>query len=405
MAKPLTDSAVSNLHPMRGQTGWREIADGASRGLCLRLSPTGEKVWAVRHAVAGKRQRHTVGAYPAVTLSAARKRAGEYLSAARDGQSAIEVEAKVRALTMTVEQAHGEYLATIGAGLRAHTLGLKKGLFSDHIGPAIGAKLIRMIRRPDVTEAVGAVAAKGFPVQANRVFSELMALLRWCEQKGYLDGVPSVRKKDMRHVGAAKEQARRRTLSDPEIAELWAASGELGDLTGDFLRLLLLTGQRRDEVRLIRREHVDLDHALWTIPAEVYKTGVAHAVPLPDAAVAILRARWGDAATGYLLPSRKPGRPFNGAASAARRLRPRMPGRAPFTLHDLRRTVRTGLSRLGVDGETAEMVIGHLPQGISRVYNLHDRLEEKRAALSAWARHVQSILDGTSNVVQLARAG
>jgi integrase len=405
MAKPLTDSVVSNLRPARDQIGWREIADGASRGLCLRLSPTGEKVWAVRHAVAGKRQRHTVGAYPAVTLSAARKRAGEYLSAARDGQSATEVDAKVRALTMTVDLAHGEYLGVIGAGLRAHTLGLKKGLFSDHIGPAIGAKLIRMIRRPDVIETVGAVVAKGFPVQANRVFSELMALLRWCEQKGYLDGVPSVRKKEMRHVGAAKEQPRRRTLSDPEIGEVWAAAAELGELSRDYLHLLLLIGQRRDEVRLMRREHVDLDHALWTIPAEVYKTGVAHAVPLPDAAVAIIRARWGNGGPGYVLPGRDLDAPFNGAASAVRRLRPRMPDRAPFTLHDLRRTARTGLSRLGVPDETAEMVIGHLPQGVARVYNLHDRLEEKRAALSAWALHVQSIVDGTSNVVQLARFG
>lgn len=405
MAKPLTDSVVSNLRPTRGQAGWREIADGASRGLCLRVSPTGEKVWGVRHTVAGKRARYTIGAYPAVSLSAARKRAGQYLSAARDGVSASEIDAKVRALTMTVDQAHAEYLATLGPSLRDNTIGLKKGLFSDHIGPVIGAKLIRMIRRPDVTETAGAVAAKGFTVQANRVFSELMALLRWCEQKAYLDGVPTVRKKDMRRVGAAKEQPRRRTLSDPEIGEVWSTSSELGELTRDFLRLLLLTGQRRDEVRLISREHVDLDHALWTIPAELYKTGIAHAVPLPPAAVAILRTRWGGSQTGYLLSGRKSGQPFNGAASAARRLRPRMKDREPFTLHDLRRTVRTGLARLGVPDETAEMIIGHLPQGVARVYNLHDRLDEKRAALAAWGRHVQSIADGTNNLVQLARTG
>jgi integrase len=355
--------------------------------------------------VAGKRSRHTVGAYPSVTLSEARKRAGNYLSAARDGLSASEVDAKVRALTMTVQQAHTEYLEALGPSLRDHTVGLKKGLLADHIGPSIGAKLIRAIRRPDIVETVSTVAAKGFPVQANRVFSELMALLRWCEQKAYLDGVPSVRKKDMRHVGAAKEQARRRTLSDPEIGELWTESAELGDLTRDFLRLLLLLGQRRNEVRLMRREHVDLDHALWVIPAELYKTGVAHAVPLPDAAVAIIRARWGNGGPGYVLPGRNLDAPFNGAASAIRRLRPRMKDRAPFTLHDLRRTVRTGLSRLGVPDETAEMVIGHLPQGIARVYNLHDRLDEKRAALAAWARRVQAIVDGTSNVVQLTKVG
>jgi integrase len=154
----------------------------------------------------------------------------------------------------------------------------------------------------------------------------------------------------------------------------------------------------------MRREHVDLDHALWVIPAASYKTGVAHAVPLPDAAVTIIRARWDNGGPGYFLKGRNLDAPFNGAASAVRRLRARMKERAPFTLHDLRRTVRTGLSRLGVPDETAEMVLGHLPQGIARVYNLHDRLEEKRIALAAWALHVQSIADDTSNVVQLARA-
>ena len=80
-----------------------------------------------------------------------------------------------------------------------------------------------------------------------------MALLRWCDHMGYVDGVPALRKRDMRQHGAAKEQPRRRTLTDPEIGEVWAASSELGALTRDFLRLLLLTGQRRDEVRLIAR--------------------------------------------------------------------------------------------------------------------------------------------------------
>ena len=129
MAKPLTDSVVSNLKPRRGQSGWREVADRASRGLCLRVSPTGEKVWALRHMVGGERTRHTIGAYPTVTLAIARKRASEYLSAARDGLSAGEVDAKLRALRMTVIEAHAEYLKTVGVGLRASTLGLKRQLF------------------------------------------------------------------------------------------------------------------------------------------------------------------------------------------------------------------------------------------------------------------------------------
>jgi hypothetical protein len=197
MVKALTDSAVSKLGPQRGQTGWREIADGGSIGLRLRISPTSEKVWALRYVVGGKRERHTLGAYPAVALSEARKRAMEYRSAGRDGVGAAEVEARVRALTLTVKTAYVEYISAVGGGLKKRTKALKEGMFRDHIAPVIGARFVHTIRHPDIALIDSKVAAKGFAVQCNRVFSEAMAFLRWCEQKGYVDGVPALRKKDL----------------------------------------------------------------------------------------------------------------------------------------------------------------------------------------------------------------
>jgi integrase len=394
MSRALTDSVVSNLSPRRGQSGWREVSDGGCRGLCLRLSPRGEKTWAVRHMVGGARQRHTIGAYPEVSLSDARERAREYLSAAKDGMSAAEVDARTKALKLTVAAAHGEYMASFGTGLRSQTVDLKTGMFRDHIKAVIGDRLIRTVRRRDVVDVAAAVIGKGFRVQANRVFSELMAFLRWCEQIGYVDGVPSIRKKDLQAIGAAKEKARRRTLADVEIAEVWNAAAELGDSSGDFVRLLLLVGQRRDEVRLMRRDEIDLDQALWTIPGTRYKTHVDHAVPLSPAAVEIVRRRLAKGSGDYVFAARQAGQPFNGAASALRRLRRLMNNRAAFTLHDFRRTCRTTLSRLGIDEETAELVIGHLPQGMTRTYNLYDRLQERRAALEKWAELVKSLADG-----------
>src|SRR6185437_1702421 len=258
MSKPLTDSVVLHLRPKRNQADWMEISDGGCRGLCLRLSPRGEKSWAVRHLVAGKRQRHTIGAYPAVSLSGARDRAREYLAAAKEGVGAAELDARKRALTLTVRAAHEEYIGAIGAALRANTKAMKEAMFRDHIGPVIGDRLIRTVRRPDVVDVVARVIAKGFKVQANRVFSELMAFLRWCEQKGYAEGVPSVRKKDLRVVGAAVEQVRRRALADAEIAEAWLGAAKLGETTSDYIRVLLLLGQRRNEVRLMSRTELDL---------------------------------------------------------------------------------------------------------------------------------------------------
>ena len=162
----------------------------------------------------------------------------------------------------------------------------------------------------------------------------------------------------------------------------------LGATSRDFLRLLLLTGQSRDEVRLMSWAEVDMEAALWVIPASRYKTGIEHAVPLSSAVMDILRARWHDGATGYVLPGRREDQPFNGALSAIRRLRKAMANRQPFTLHDFRRTVRTGLSRLKVDPVTSELVIGHVPQGMHKVYDVYERLEERRKALEKWINFV-----------------
>lgn len=403
MVKVLTDAEVKRMTAERGTSDWREVADGGCRGLRLRISPTGEKVWALKLTVNGNRVRHTLGAYPAMSLSDARTKVREYSAEARSGVAPAEMDARLKAEKMTVVDAHKEYVGMMRGSLRESTVGLKESMFATHIEPAIGKRMIRTIRKADVIEVVAAVTSKGFQVQANRVYSELMALLRWCEHMSYIDGVPSVRKKDMRTVaGAAKEQARGRTLTEGELTAAWKAAAGLGDLTGDFLRLLMLTGQRRDEVRLMEWGEIDLESGLWTIPAAKYKTGINHCVPLSPQALAIVKARWTKGATGYVLPGRTKGKPFNGALSALRRLRTAVKGNGDFTLHDLRRTVRTGLSRLGVDEATAEMVIGHVPQGIVKVYDQHGRMEERKDALTRWADYLDRLSQG-GNVVVLAK--
>jgi integrase len=357
----------------------------------LRLSPRGEKAWALRLTVNRKREMHTLGGYPAVSLSEARRRADGYQAEARDGARPAELDARREAEAMTVAAAHARYVDALRNSLSSRTIDLKEGMFADHIEPLAGTRLVQKIRRADVVEVVDAVRSKGLAVQSNRVFSEFMALLRWAEQRGMVDGVPTFRK------FKTKEQHRGRTLTDGEIKLVWCLAVDLGELTRDFLRLLMLTGQRRDEVRLMAWDEIDLDTGLWTIPAERYKTKVVHAVALSAAALEVLRARWTERSAGtdtnggYVLPGRKPGKPFNGAASSIRRLRLALPRGGDFTIHDFRRTCRTGLSRLGVDDLTAELVIGHQPQGLKKVYDHYERMDERREALRRWAEYVLSV--------------
>lgn len=391
-SKNLTDYAIKTLRPNASQAGWKTVTDGACRGLALRLSPRGEKVWAVRHTLGDRRSYQTIGAYPSLSLADARRRAEEYQSAAREGLDAAAVEKRKRAMTMTVAEAHAEYMAGVEGGLRPSTLSLKRSIFANQVEPVIGSRQIRNIRRADVIEVVKAAAGKGHRVQANRVFSEVMALLRWCEEAEYRDGVPALRKRSMRSFGAAREVERTRVLSDDEVKAAWHASAGIGRLSRDFIRLLLLTGQRRDEVRKMAWEEVDMKEALWVIPGFRYKTHVDVSVPLSRPAMDILRARWSEGATGYVLPGRGEGKPFNGSLSAHRRLVKALPGCAPFILHDLRRTLRTGLSRLKVTQEVAELVIGHMPPHIVRVYDAYYKLDERREALELWGCHLMALV-------------
>lgn len=395
MPSVLTDAVVANMRPRKDQSAWKDISDGACRGLCLRISPQGEKVWAIRLDVGGRRVRHTLGAWPTLGLGKARERAREYLSAARECTLPAQVDARLKAASLTVTAAHADYLSAMASAIREGTVRRKRDMFAQHIGPEIGKRVVGTIRKVDIVSVVESVTAKGYRVQANRVYSEVMAFLRWCEQKDYVAGVPSLRRKDVRKVGAAKEVARDRTLSDSELRAVWGLTGSMGPLTGDFARLLLLTGQRLDEVREMTWTEIDLEAATWTIPGTRYKTGRDHVVPLSSATLAILKARWVEGAAGYVLAGTKEGQAFNGHASAMKRLRKKMglddQAADVFTWHDFRRTVRSGMSRLGVDDRTAEMVLGHLPQGIVRTYDRYNRLAEKREALEKWAVHVQRI--------------
>jgi len=396
IATPLTDYVVRTLKPQRGAKSWREVSDGGCRGLMLRLSPRGEKKWAVRATSGGERRLATLGAYPALGLADARQKAAEYLSHMRGGLRAEDLDARLNAESMTLVDLYVRYIKAVQVSLAARTITTKEAMFRAHIEPVAGKRLIRAIRRADVVEVVEAVRMKGLMIQSNRVFSEFMALLRWAEQKGFIGSVPSF------HKFKLKEQSRGRTLTEPEIKTFWCHSNDLGLLTRDFLRLLLLTGQRRDEVRLMSWEELDLDNALWKIPSARYKSRHDQVVPLSKPVLAILQAHRSEGATGYVLSGRTKGNPFNGAASAMRRLRKALPRGGDYTLHDLRRTCRTGLSRLGVDEQTAELVIGHRPQGIVKTYDIHHRLEERREALKRWAEYVLSVAgEGRKNVVPL----
>jgi integrase len=192
--------------------------------------------------------------------------------------------------------------------------------------------------------------------------------------------------------GMAREfhgQARSRILSDDELQKVWRAAEHRRDRFGALVRLLLLTGQRREKVASMKWS--DLDGATWKIPSEEREKGNAGELVLPEAALAIIGLQPRVDGNRYVFAERA-GSHLNGFSVYKSEL-DAASGVTAWRLHDLRRTARSLMSRAGVRPDIAERVLGHTIKGVEAVYDQHRYIEEKAAALSALARLVESIIN------------
>jgi integrase len=181
-------------------------------------------------------------------------------------------------------------------------------------------------------------------------------------------------------------------LADDELCAVWRAAEATPYPYGQLVRMLILTGQRRDEIAGARWGEIDLDAGLLTIGAGRMKAKAGHSVPLTPAAVEMLRGLPRFVRGDFAFSGQAGDRPFSGFSKAKARLDRATGSIAPYTLHDLRRTVRTRLSELGVAPFVAELVLAHTQQGVAKVYDLHRYDAEKRDALEKWEARLLSIV-------------
>ena len=270
----------------------------------------------------------------------------------------------------------------------------------------------RTITPREVVELLDGIVERGSPTMANRGAGILSQMFRYGVHRALVDASPV----QLLYRPGGKEKPRERALSDAELAFLLpnleqalryqTGEGKRSPRLAHALRLLLLTGQRRGELGLARWHDVTLsgDAPAWQIPAEHSKTGAPHLVPLSPAAVAEFEAlRKYAGRSEYVLPT------DDGKAAADPRLITRGLARnlerlqrlaaehkppvklEPFTVHDLRRTCRTGLARLGVAHEVAERILNHKLPAMRAVYDRHEPLAEMRAALVKWSEHLAEL--------------
>ena len=210
-------------------------------------------------------------------------------------------------------------------------------------------------------------------------------------------------------------KSRDRFLSDPEIGVVWAACEEEDYPFGDCFKLALLLGQRRDEIANIQRDHIDVEGQLWEIPRALTKSDRTHLVPLPPQALALLEGL-ANVSSRFCFTTTGNG-PIKGFSRAKLRIDATInkaragDGLEPMPawhIHDLRRTVASGLARLKVPQIVVEKIQNRSTgegAGVAGVYNRYSYMDERRAALEAWAQYVEAIISpsaGGAEVIPLA---
>jgi integrase len=385
MKRALTARSVEATKPGKVR---REIPDAHMPGLYLVVQPSGARSWAVRYRNHGRPRKHTLGGFPAVDLATARTLAGKALRAAAEGRDPGTEKAKsLAARANSVGAIAAEFIEKYSRqNNRPATVRQAERLLELHVLPHWRTRAIDSITRRDVLDLLDRITDGGKPISANRTFSAIRKMFNWCASRDIIAASPCAGVRP-----PAAEQARDRVLTDDELKLVWAAAGRVGYPFGTLAQLLILTGQRRDEVAKMQWSEVDLDKKLWTLPRERTKNDKPHDVPLSDLAVSILNAlpRLKDCSFVF---STNGETPASGYGKGKRRLDALLPAdMPPWRLHDLRRTVASGMARLGVNLPVIEKVLNHVSGsfgGIVAVYQRHEFGDEKRRALDAWANHL-----------------
>jgi integrase len=392
----LTQIAVDKLSPPK--TGRLEFFDTHLPGFGLRIADTGHKAWVVFYRIGGRQRRYTIGTlatHPKVDL--ARERAREILRDVERGNDPAEAKVAPSRQVDTVETLAAHFITRYAKPKNRSWQGTER-LLALHVLPRWGKREAASIARRDVLDLMDALVDGGLPIGANRVLAAVRKMFGWAVERDILPTSPVV---NVRAPG--RETERDRVLTDEELKKVWEGAERKGGVSGAFLKTLILTAQRRDEVSSMRWADLDLEARVWTLPREATKGDRSHEVPLSPAVIEVLTAL---PLTGaYVFSSTRGERPISGY-SKIKVAADKLAGFDDWRLHDLRRTAGTGMARGGIATSTISRVLNHKEGGVTKIYNRYGYLDEKRHALETWARKVESLVrPGPDNVLLLRGAG
>jgi integrase len=275
------------------------------------------------------------------------------------------------------------------------------------------------ISKTEAVREIDRVKANAGPIAANRVLAYGRACFNWAVRRDALASSPFAG-----IAAPARERARDRVLSADEVGAIWRATQTLGDPYGPFIRTLLLTLQRREEVASMRWDELSADLTTWILPANRAKNGKAHIVHLAEPVREVLRACPRLPGVPFIFPAES-GKPVSAFSLAKRRLdgtivaerdklRAAQSGNeaAPvpgWTFHDFRRAGVTALAGMGFPPHVCDKLLNHVSgsiRGVAAVYQRAEFMAERKTAMEAWAGYVVAAADGVTgsgNVVELRR--
>ncbi len=394
----LTDTAIKALKPKDRRY---DITD--KDGLYLEVYPTGGKAWRYRYRVHGKRERVTLGKYPAVSLKAARVKRDELAVKVAAGSSPATEKRVERAhwtASMTVRGFGERYYREVVCKDRKKPGYMLRYLKKD-IYPAIGDKAIGDVTAEDVRSVIWQKKDHGFDAAAGQIRGLLKRMLDYGVTLGVI-GVNPVHALPMRHIH--KPRSRERSLSPKEI-QAFLHTVYASNMRRQFklaLHALLLTLVRKSELLNARWEDVDLEKTEWHIPAENSKTGKPHIVYLSSQAVDLFRElRHLSAGSELVLPCRSSlTKPFSdNALNKAFGEAVRDRDISYFTIHDLRRTASTLLHEAGFNSDWIEKSLAHEQKGVRGIYNRAEYADQRRNMLQWWADFVDSQIEEGRTVI------
>jgi integrase len=391
--KLLTDRAIRALSP--APQGRRKLVwDALVPGLAVRVTDKGQRsfVLVTRYPGSSNPTPRTLGAVGAISLEDARVRGREWLKLIASGVDPAQAQAKAEAASQdTLQAICTEYLARDGAKLRSANW--RRATLERLVYPTLGSRPITEVRRSDIVRLLDKIEDERGPVMADRTLEIIRKIMNWHATRS-----DEFRSPIVRGMARASRVSRDRALNDDEIRRIWKATGaEKGSpIFNALVRFLFLTAARRREA--VEMRWVEVADGIWTLPASRNKTGVELVRPLSLAAKAVIE-EVPKLSTEFVFS--RNGKGAMGGIAELKAALNYTSGTEGWTLHDLRRTARSLMSRAGVPSDHAERCLGHVIGGVRGVYDRHQYREEMLMAYEKLAALIAQIVDPQENVVAI----